>query len=294
MHLTLLKRKTLRDIPSASGLEIMGNDIYIMSDDSPWLFRLNQKFEVLDKIQVGDVSVAAEGKIPKPFKSDLEAMAVFEQGFLLFGSGSKSPQRDVLVQLNTNQPLDIKKYSLTKFYDAICLSAGFPRKDLNIEAAVIIDDTLYLFNRGKNRIIKINARDFLEYAKGFKEIPAFKIYSITLPSLNGLVAGFSGACSTPDGKQIIFTASVENTSNWIDDGEVCGSFVGIITIVELKDNFRPDCVAMTDKENNILKIKVESVAVHHSISSDSLRLLMVTDTDGAASEVMEGEFNLTP
>ena len=289
MNLRILDHKVLADVPSASGIEIIGDTIYMMGDDSPWLFRMNRQFQLEEKIQIGDITKAIDGKIPKPEKPDLEAMAAFGQDLLLFGSGSKSPQRDVLVWIDPAQPLDLKKYPLVKFYDHLCKSADFTRKDLNIEAAVIIDEILYLFNRGKNQIIKINARSFLEYVKGFQEIPTIETVVVTLPAINGIGAGFSGAAATPDKTQILFTASVENTSNWIDDGEVLGSFIGLLPIDSLKDNCVPPCLPITDQKKNTLNIKVESVAVHHSISSNSLHLMMVTDTDGSASEVIEAQ-----
>jgi hypothetical protein len=292
MRFSLLSRKKLSDIPSASGIEVIGDSMYIMGDDSPWLFRLDEKFEVTEKIAIGDINAAVNGKIPKPVKPDLEAMAAFGNELLLFGSGSKSPQRDILVQVNTKAGNSVKKYSLVQFYNSLCTISGFTRKELNIEAAVIVEEALYLFNRGKNIIFKLNPNELLIHTEGKRESPAFEIFRVKLPSLNEIESGFSGACATPDQKQIVFTASVENTPNWIDDGDVLGSFVGIFPIISLKNYFSPGCVAVTDKENNILKIKVESVAVHRVSSSNKLQLLLVTDSDGSASELIKGELEL--
>lgn len=290
MNLTVISQRTLTGIPSASGIEVLGNSIFIMGDDSPWIFRLNEKIELEEKIPIANTLAATEVKIPKQLKPDLEAMTCFGSDLLLFGSGSKSPQRDVMIRMNTSHPHTVKKYSLTEFYNSLCAAANLTREELNIEAAVIIKETLYLFNRGKNRIFRLNAEELLEHAEGRGVVPVSEIFCVTLPSLNGIESGFSGATISPDSKQIIFTASVENTPNWIDDGEVLGSFVGIFTLSKLKDSFKPDCVAVRDKENNILKIKIESVAVQRMISPAALHLLLVTDNDKSSSELIEAEF----
>ena len=288
MQFTFLNRKSLPEIPSASGIEVVGDSMYVMSDDSPWLFKLNKKLEIIEKLQVADILSAVGGKIPKGQKQDLEAMASFEGDLLLFGSGSKSPQRDVLIMIKT-ETHETKKHSLTQFYDSLCQSADFKRDDLNIEAAAIVEHTLYLFNRGKNRIFRFNVQQFFAHVENDAPLPLAEICRVTLPALNGLEAGFSGATTAPNSKYIVFTASVENTPNWIDDGEILGSFVGLFPLGEFKESFVPDCIAVTDSERHVLKIKVESVAVQEISSPGIIHLLMVTDTDGDSSELIEAE-----
>ncbi len=294
MQFTLLSQKTLAGIPSASGIEIIGNALYVMGDDSPWVFRLNEKWEVVEKTPVSSIPATQGEKIPKQLKPDLEAMASMGPTLLLFGSGSKSPQRDVLICLDTDRSHDIKKYSLVQFYDSLCVSANLTRKELNIEAAVILNEDLFLFNRGKNRVFKLNIHELLAHTEGNRPAPVPEAFRVTLPSLKGIEAGFSGAAVTPDSKQILFTASVENTPNWIDDGEILGSFIGLFPLSGLKDSLHPDCIAITDGEKNTLNIKVESIAVRKQVSTGKLHLLLVTDNDGTTSELIEAELTLTP
>ncbi len=224
MKCTLLSRTILEGIPSASGIEKVGDTIYIMGDDSPWLFWMNERYEITGKIPVADVSAAVKGKIPKPVKPDLEAMALFRNELLLFGSGSKSPQRDVLVRVNIISK-KASTYSLVQFYDHLCTAAKITRDDLNIEAAVIFNTSLLLFNRGNNCIYETDIEALLAFSSGAENMPSVKIFRITLPMLQEIQAGFSGACLSTDSQQIIFTASVENTPNWVDDGEILGSFI---------------------------------------------------------------------
>lgn len=290
MEFKLTGRKTLTGIPSASGIEITGSDIYIMGDDSPCLFRLTGQFEIAEKFLIGDADAAVGGKIPKPEKTDLEAMAAWGNTLLLFGSGSKSPMRDALVTFDTKTK-EVHPYTLTEFYNALCAAAGFSRKDLNIEAAVVIKNNLLLFNRGRNILFQLQVPDLLLHAEGKGKLPNAETIRAILPELKGREIGFSGAAATPDGKQIVFCASAEDTLNWIDDGEILGSYIGVFPINSLIDAFSPACIPITDRKSNIMKIKVESLAVKNIDSAD-LQLLMVTDTDGKESELIEAELKL--
>ena len=285
MQFHLLHTNSLSTIPSASGIEIVGNDIYVMGDDSPWLFRLDKKFEVKEKIPIGNVSAAVKGKTAKEQKPDLEAMIVYGNELLLLGSGSRSPQRDVLLSVDLISK-KVRRYPLAEFYDALCAAAGFSRRDLNIEAAALIGERLFLFNRGKNRIAILDVQEFLTHVQHKGPLPEMEIVPVTLPLISGMQAGFSGACSTPDGSHLVFCASAENTSNWIDDGEILGSFIGAFSPAEIRDSFRPACVRITGENAETLSVKVESVAVQ-SASARKLSMLLVTDNDRSGSELIE-------
>jgi hypothetical protein len=291
LKLSLHNRRVLADIPSASGIELIADIIFILSDDSPWLFKLNNKLDIVEKIQLTDPVPTFGNIISKELKLDLEAITSIgcdaHNELLIFGSGSKSPKRDVLLRVTTTPPHIIKKYSLVDFYENLRHTTGLSKVEMNIEAALVIRDELYLFNRGRNIIIRLNVNEFLSYTEGTGAIPTIKFFRLSLPSINGIEAGFSGATSTPDSNQIIFTASIENTTNWIDDGEILGSFVGILPLTALTNLFAPTCVVITDEKNNILKIKTESIVVHHQVRANCFKLLLVTDNDEGVSELIE-------
>lgn len=296
MHLTILNRKVLDDIPSASGIEIIGDKLFIMGDDSSWLFKLDDRFEIEEKIQITDILPDSGNKIAKALKPDLEAMAFIELNghneLFLFGSGSKSPERDVLIRVNVDHLRGVKKYSLVEFYRNLRNALGLTKDEINIEAAAVLSKDLYLFNRGKNRVVQINMNAFISYLEGNTAIPTFESFSVILPVLNGREAGFSGATCIPDSPQIIFTASIENISNWVDDGEIVGSFIGAFSVTALKNSFAPDCIVIKDDQNTTSKIKVESVAVRRHISANCFQLFLVTDNDSATSEIIEAELKL--
>lgn len=111
-----------------------------------------------------------------------------------------------------------------------------------------------------------------------------KSNTIDLPEIDGVKAGFSGATSDVENKRILFSASVENTSNWVDDGAVLGSFIGVIVPDEIQHHYTPLCTLI--QENEPLLVKVESLTVITS-STESTKVAAVTDSDGSESEVIE-------
>ncbi len=285
MELTILDRQILKDVASASGIAMANNEMYVIGDNTPWIFKLNNQFQVSEK--QGLLSGIQDSIIPKKLKPDFEAMTSIQSGnstqILVFGSGSRSPQRDILVRFYPDDSTQTKRYSLEKFYSHIKSSTSLDSNTLNIEGATASGNRLYLFNRGKNIILQFNLDNFISYLEGNDGFPPMKEYIIQLPVWNEMQATFSGASFMPDTNDIVFTASLENNLNPIADGKIFGSYVGIIHTDALKNGYRPDCVLITEK-NEPLKIKVESVEVLTNKQSGQSELLLVTDSDGGVSE----------
>ena len=98
--------------------------------------------------------------------------------------------------------------------------------ELNIEATAFSDNSIFLFNRKKNIIFKFIYKEFLAHLKGEPAFPKVEISQFSLPKINGIEAGFSGATAMKLAPKIVFTASVEATSYAYNDGAILGSFVG--------------------------------------------------------------------
>lgn len=222
-------------------------------------------------------------------KPDLEAITrVNETGTTLyaFGSGSKSPERDIMVEIDLPAKIAVE-YNLKEFYTHLRTGAQLKVEELNIEAAEVYGDQLLLLNRGKNLIIELSLSRFKAYLKDNAPIPLMEFLKIDLPEIQGIPSGFSGASLDPEHDILFFTATVENTDNWIDDGEVLGSFIGIIDLKDLMDDMKPDHIAiLLDKDHS--KIKVESIAVIPPFIRGEAELVLVTDSDGGISEVLKG------
>src|SRR5690606_28937475 len=141
-----------------------------------------------DKIQLFPERKFSDSIIEKLNKPDLEAIAKGNnEGTILlaFGSGSKSPERDLLVEIDLSTKIS-KEYPLVEFYSHLRAEAGLKEEELNIEAAEAYKDQLFLFNRGKNIVIKCRLSQFMAYLKENKEIHELEVFKIDLPDINGI------------------------------------------------------------------------------------------------------------
>ena len=286
MNIKITSQQELTGIASASGIEAINNSIYVIGDNSPFLFRLNNKMEIEEKINLFPKKIQIDSLIAKMEKPDLEGLTIANEAggkMYAFGSGSKSPERNVLIEITPGTSYLIKEFDLTDFYQDLQIRANLSPEKLNIEAAAIFNGKLYLFNRGENLIIRYSLEDFSKYLQEMGAIPPPEIFRIELPDINGVPAGFSGAAFNPANESILFTATVEDTSNWIDDGEVLGSFLGIISLKDLKNGLQPTCVIIGEKDDPLL-LKVESVAVISPYSKTGANIILVSDSDGGISK----------
>lgn len=292
MKIKVLHKQALDEIPSASGIENVSGSFWVIGDNSPWLYKLDNTFNTLYKYKVFSDDSLENNVIPKHRKHDYEAMTVMQWDgdsvLFLFGSGSKAPFRFQGLKINLKDPGKYQeKFDLTGFYQRIMDEAKLDEEELNLEAATVLNERLLLFNRGKNKLISINLQEFQKFIRQENEHLKMKVYSIDLPSIDGINAGFSGATSDEKNDRIIFTASVENTADWVSDGAVLGSYVGVIEMGLLHNHFQPTCTLLTENEKPLL-IKVESVAIQE-VSTQKLNCILVTDSDGGQSELLEVE-----
>lgn len=286
----LIERSVLKDIPSASGLESWSDRYFIIGDNSPWMFETDTSGNILVQHRIG--SLEESDIIPKGQKHDFEAMCMLQwkgdQVLFLFGSGSKWPHRNKGIAFSVTKQKVLETFDLTSFYQGISEKAKIHQDEFNLEAATTLNGKVYLFNRGENKVIIVKEKNFLEFLEGISELPKMKVYSLDLPQIDGIVSGFSGATSDEKNGMILFTSSVENTSDWVQDGEVLGSFVGIFDPEKLHQHFTPHCFLIGDK-NGPLKVKVESLTLDDATEND-YHCSAVTDSDGGASELLKLRF----
>jgi hypothetical protein len=293
MKVKLITRKELKGIPSASGIEKIDHHFWVVGDNSPWLFELDSTLEVINRIAIHDTTDLISGVLDKTSKHDSEAMISFERSgmnyLLLIGSGSKESRKKAKL-INTKNGEMLDEYDLAPFFEIVKEEAKLDGEDLNIEAAACLNDRLYLFNRGKNRMISLKFTQFLDFLNKRTDEIKIKWVTIDLPRLDGIQSGFSGATADEEYDRIIFTASVENTSNWVDDGAVSGSYIGVINLKDAHHHYVPESILLKD-EFGVLEIKVESVAIDES-TDKILNCILVTDSDGGESEILSIELEL--
>jgi len=288
LSIQVLRTTELPGLPSGSGLAISGDSAYVIGDDAPFLYKIAVKEHTYRSIPLAGHDQAL-ARIPKPVKPDYESLVLAEyQGrdvLMAFGSGSLSPFRDSMLVIDRHTGLVQNKISVSTFYTALKKVAGFTDAGLNIEGALFSNGSLLLFNRGKNGLFTTSLDSFYNYlmnSSGDYTAPvAYREYQ--LPALNGIPSGFSGATALPDGN-ILFSASVENVQDAIGDGEVFGSYIGII-----KPN-KPGIFAielLKDNGGNILKQKLESIDLLAGEGGGTYKVLAVADNDDGRSTLFE-------
>ena len=176
---------TLHDIPSASGIEFLDGKYWLIGDNSPWLFGVNDAFEVAEKHSIFSMDFIENGTIRKSKKHDFEAMTALnwegDSALFIFGSGSKTNRfQGVLVKMNNavHPSIATQKFDLTDFYSKILEKAKLKDGELNIEAAAVLGDHLFLFNRGKNKLISLKVKHFIDYLSGTRETIKIKVKTI--------------------------------------------------------------------------------------------------------------------
>ncbi len=280
----ILSWQILDKVPSASGIIKFKTDFYVIGDDSPYLFHIDENFDLLSKTQIHSSEKLRDGKFLKIDKPDFEAMEMLsETEILIFGSGSKSPERDVCVLVEIGKEITYKKFDISLFFSHLKNMEVMQGYELNIEGLACDGDMLYLLNRGRNIIFSFSCIEFIAYCKTGSSFPIPKTNLFPLPKINGLEAGFSGATTFKDKPYLIFTAAVEDTPNAYDDGDILGSFIGVI---KMKNGEISNDLLIKQIPNPGFPLKVEGVIIDRVLSETQTDLILITDNDGKPSEIL--------
>ncbi len=305
MKLSILKHVHLTSIPSASAVEVINGNIYIVGDDSSFLYVLKYDLTLLAKVPLYETKADdfVDNRILKKKKSDLECITKLTiNGYphlLILGSGSKSPRRDVafLVKLPTpyNRKHLVWPISLVKWYAFLRMNEDVTGESgvLNFEAAATTENHVYIFNRENNAALRFDLPEFIEFIQGHTDsMPFPTVIPNELPLINNFRSGFSGADYFDN--KLFFTAAAENTSNAIDDGAIIGSALGILSIEgeektrgKLTDGFSGTISNVTiipAIENRLLKI--ESISVYEKENDTTYIAIAVSDDDQGGSDIL--------
>jgi len=286
---------SLASLPSASGISFYKSNIYIVGDDSPWIYRMDKPKEATQLIKLSAIDSIVNGRTPKKIKADFECMEQLlfqaEDYLLVLSSGSDPITRDTasLIALETGEI--IVKKNIRPLYEKIKMSAGITGDDeINIEGLAVSKTEAYLFHRGNisgNIVISIGLKSLVSYLRNEQlNIPDFTVYHFELPEYEGTKSGFSGACMLPGNRGVLFTASMEKTDNVYDDGQIAGSYMGIISLEGLsKGEFRATLVR---SKQTVLKKKLEGVTIK-SATNNKMVILAVSDNDDGTSDLFEME-----
>lgn len=279
MNYKILERNFI-DIPSASGVEWAKSSFWVIGDDAPFLFQMNEKGEIIDKITLFDYPNLQNNKIPKSEKIDFEAITIFEYQnndyAIVLGSGANE-KRKTAYTINLNTKI-VQKYRPENLYESWQENIS---TELNIEGLCTLNDKIFVFQRGnigENAIFVYDADIFWGILVNQNENNTFEMYHLTLPNFQNIPAGISGACALSE-NEILFCASYENTNNAIDDGEVLGSLLGIW-------NFDTKILKTIILEEKNLKIESICIKNLKSLTEKNIKIYAVTDADGGKSEML--------
>lgn len=282
---TMLKEsKKLEHYPSASGIEYLNNQFYVIGDDANNLVILDSSLTIIDSIQL---SLFPDKRIPKSDKPDLEAILITADKQLLFiGSGSLAPQRNQAWLIN---PITKNKDSirLDVFYDRLQKSG---LHELNIEGACSIPGAVILSNRGS----KGNAKNHLvitrpDFWKEQQNAP-ITLISIGSNTDTSFFNGVSGIAYAQKSDRLLLTVSTEDTRNSMDDGAIGKSYLWFIENISSKKNWKainPDKIIDLGNLDAAFKgQKIESLCVTKE-TKNFLHLVLVADNDDGSSTIFK-------
>ena len=249
-------------VGSASGLVYHQDKLYIISDNSTFLYEYTISNESLHKIPLVE---NPQDNIFKKEKPDFESITLHDDHLMLLGSGSTANRNTVAkynIKSNTLNSEDI-----SDLFSILKKEHSLKDDELNIEGLIIKNGINYLFQRGNGQ----SGKNGILYYDETKENAKTTFIPIDLPKIKNVPATFTDAILVED--KIYFLAAAEDTSSTYDDGEVLGSIVGSIDFKTMK---LESTLQISDKH------KFEGLTVYKKTATQ-LELLLCEDTD---SEVL--------
>ncbi|MBC7640907.1 MAG: hypothetical protein H7174_00995, partial [Flavobacterium sp.] len=134
---------TINGIGSASGIVFLDHKLYIIGDNSGFLYEYNINSQKLEHYPLIENAITNIAKKDKP---DFESITLRNNKLHLFGSGS-TKKREIRVKFDLKTQ-EVKTKDLTNLYDKLKLKANFTNDDLNIEGSFFYNNRLYFLNRG--------------------------------------------------------------------------------------------------------------------------------------------------
>lgn len=251
-------------IGSASGILYHNDLLYIISDNSSYLYEYKLESNELNKIAL--VENPAESILKKD-KPDFESITIEGNKLYLFGSGS-TKQRVSLKTFHLSKK-NVKEKDLTELYNKLKSQFQIQDDELNIEGAFYHNKKFFLFQRGNSK----NAKNGIFIIDKDKEIE-IQFKEIELPKINTIQSSFTDAIIINE--TIYFLSSAENTLSTYDDGEVVGTFLGKMNF----DTFSIEETILISNTN-----KFEGITFYKETESQ-IEFLLCEDND---TEVLESK-----
>lgn len=247
-------------IGSASGLFLNNNSLYVIGDNSGYLYEYNIQNQQLNQHALIDNPTQ---NIAKNLKPDFESLTHHNDTLYVFGSGS-TENRNKMIEFNLKNKTVLQKNNLVDLYAVMQNFGSIKPEDFNLEGAIFDGENWYLFNRG-NGISKKNTI-FTIHAKNLGEEFALVATNYKLPKIKGIRSSFTDAILVED--KIYFLSTVEDTKSTYDDGEILGSFIGRIDLKTMKIDFTQKITA-TNKFEGLTFYKKENNKIEFLLCEDN-------------------------
>jgi hypothetical protein len=247
-------------IGSASGLLFNNDSLYIIGDNSGFLYEYNMQNQQLNQHALIDNPTQ---NIPKNLKPDFESLTSHNDTLYVFGSGS-TENRNKMIEFDLKNKSVLQKNNLVDLYGLMQSFGKIKPEDFNLEGAIFDGENWYLFNRGngvsnKNTIFTI-------HAKSLGEEFALVATNYKLPKIKGVRSSFTDAILVED--KIYFLSTAEDTKSTYDDGEILGSFIGRIDLKTMKIDFTQKITA-TNKFEGLTFYKKENNKIEFLLCEDN-------------------------
>lgn len=263
-------------IGSASGLIFDNDSLYIVSDNSHYLYTYNiEKEELHKKALVAKDYTGLLENVPKISKADYEALALYNDELYIFGSGS-TENRNAIGHYDIKNNKTLPHLDATDLYLAMQSFGEITPDNFNLEAAVNDGKTWYLLQRGNG----VSHQNGIFTLNGTISDMFFQIMynPIELPEIDGVQTGFTDAVKVGD--KLYFLAAAEGSYSVVHDGEIRGSVIGIINIETME----------VETTQIIGKGKYEGITLYNE-NDNLLEFLVCEDND--TSESISNIYKLT-
>ena len=253
-------------IGSASGLFYQNNHLFIVGDNSGYLY----DYSITDaQLQKYPLIENQSENISKKEKPDFESLVHYQDTLYIFGSGS-TQNRNKMVEFDIHQKKKTATNNLTDLYAVMQSFASIKPEEFNLEGALYEPDNenWYFFNRGNGPSGKNTLFTF--HAKKLDQEFSLLSNDYKLPKIKGVRTSFTDAVLVDD--NLYFLAAAEDTPSTYEDGQVLGTVLGCISLETMKIKFTKK---ITDTH------KFEGITIHKQ-SNNQIEFLLCEDNDTAA------------
>ena len=283
----LLQHSVVNDFQSGSSLDFYQDLIFVIGDDAKDVVVLYKDFTEAKRVNMFQSETA---RIHKDVKYDLETSTIVNidgvNNLLILGSGAKQEFRSVgyLIPLNTKYVVP-EPFRYNTFVSRLKREDGI--KEINIEGCASLPNKFLLANRGNKRnpdnLLIVTENNFWEN----QENASISVCRMLLPDKDAAVSELNYDELTDT---LFFTASIEQTTNAIDDGNIGDSFLGYIKNISQKLNQN---TIKIDAFHNLSKIspkfeghKIEGMCIENK-SGNNYTINLVSDNDNDESTIFK-------